>query len=275
MHLLSSLAAFFNLSSLLIMALVFLPLERLFAVRPAQNILRRTVGLDLFYCFVISQITRFGVILLLGLALAGAAMSMPESVGQMVRAQPLWLQFAETLLLLDTGIYLVHRSFHAVPFLWRFHAVHHSSQELDWLSSFRNHPVDLMATRFFSTLPIYALGFAPEAVAALLLFQQAHAALVHANIRTDFGPLNRILVSPHFHHWHHADERHAYDRNFAGHLAFLDWIGGTLYRPGAHYPGTYGVAEAPPLDRPLRQLIDPFRPSRPPLPPNRTSRQAG
>jgi sterol desaturase/sphingolipid hydroxylase (fatty acid hydroxylase superfamily) len=263
-HLLSGLAAFFNLSSLLILALVFLPLERLFAIRRAQKILRRTIEIDLFYCFAINQITRLGLTLLLGLALAGTAISMPEGVGRMVRAQPLWLQFAEALLLLDTGIYLVHRSFHAVPFLWRFHAVHHSSEELDWMSSFRNHPVDLIATRFFSVLPIFALGFASEAVAALLLFQQAQAALVHANIRTDFGPLNRILVSPHFHHWHHADERHAYDRNFAGHLAFLDWIGGTLYRPGAHYPEKYGVAEAPPLDRPLRQLIDPFRRPRSP-----------
>lgn len=266
MHLLSSMAAFFNLSNLLILALIFLPLERLFAVRPAQRILRPTLGIDLFYFFVISLITRFGVILLLGLALAGTAMSMPDGVGRMVRSQPVWLQFAEALLLLDTGIYLVHRCFHAVPFLWRFHAVHHSSQALDWLSSYRNHPVDLITTRFFSALPIYALGFGPEAVAALFLFQQVHACLVHANIRTDFGPLNRILVSPHFHHWHHADERHAYDRNFAGHLAFLDWIGGTLYRPGAHYPDTYGVAEAPPLDRPLRQLIDPFRRYRPPIP---------
>jgi sterol desaturase/sphingolipid hydroxylase (fatty acid hydroxylase superfamily) len=259
---LGAIATYFNLKTLLIMALAFIPLERLFGVRRDQKILRKYVSVDLIYYFVIGQITRFFFLGVFAVTIAGTLAIMPGRIPAAVQAQPIWLQFAETLLLFDTGVYLTHRSFHAIPFLWRFHAVHHSSEELDWMSSYRNHPVDLLATRFVSLLPVFALGFSAEAVAALLLFQQGHAALVHANIKSDFGFLNRLIVSPHFHHWHHADHRSAYDRNFAGHLAFLDWIGGTLHLPGKSYPAKYGVDAAPPLGDPVRQLLDPFRPPR-------------
>jgi sterol desaturase/sphingolipid hydroxylase (fatty acid hydroxylase superfamily) len=261
---LGAIAAYFNLKTLLILALAFIPLERLFGVRREQKILRKNVSVDLVYYFAIDQITRLIFIGLFAIAIAGTQAVMPARILATVQAQPIWLQFAEALLLFDTGIYLAHRSFHAVPLLWRFHAVHHSSEELDWMSAFRNHPVDLLVTRLVSMLPVFTLGFSADAIIALLVFQQGHAALVHANIKSDFGPLNRWIVSPHFHHWHHADHRSAYDRNFAGHLAFLDWIGGTLHLPGKNYPEKYGVDAAPPPGNPLRQLLDPFLPSLPP-----------
>ena len=260
---LGAIAAYFNLKILLIMALAFIPLERLFGVRRDQKILRKHFSVDLVYYFVIDRITRFFFFGVFAVTIGGILAIMPGQIPAAVQAQPIWLQFAEALLLFDTGVYLAHRSFHAIPSLWRFHAVHHSSEELDWMSSYRNHPVDLLTTRLVSLLPVFALGFSADAVVALLLFQQGHAALVHTNIKSDFGFLNRMIVSPHFHHWHHADQPSAYDRNFAGQLAFLDWIGGTLHLPGKSYPAKYGVDAAPPPGNPLRQLLDPFRPSLP------------
>src|SRR5579872_1811999 len=209
---LGAIATYLNLQTLLILALAFIPLERLFGVRRQQKILRKHLSVDLIYYVFISQITRFLFLGLFAATIARIPAIMPARLLTAVQAQPIWLQFAEALLLFDTGVYLTHRSFHAIPFLWRFHAVHHSSEELDWMSSFRNHPLDLLVTRLVSLLPVFALGFSANAVIALLLFQQGHAALVHANIKSDFGPLNRLIVSPHFHHWHHADQRSAYDR---------------------------------------------------------------
>ncbi len=258
---LSAIAAYFDLKTLIIMALIFVPLERLFAARPGQAVLRPTLRVDLFYLFVINQLTRVFLAIALIAVVAGVKIMVPAEVAATVQSQPLWLQFAEALLVFDTGTYLAHRTFHAVPFLWRFHAIHHSSEQLDWISSFRNHPVDLMISRLMSLLPIFALGFSADAVLVLLVFQQAHSAIVHANVRTDFGPLRRFIVSPHFHHWHHADHRSSYDKNFAGQLAFLDWVGGTLHRPESDFPVKYGADGAPPADNPLRQLVDPLRPS--------------
>ena len=69
-------------------------------------------------------------------------------------------------------------------------------------------------------------------------------------------------MSPKFHHWHHANERSAYDKNFAAQLPVLDWLGGTLHLPGKSYPQVYGVDHAPPQDNPLAQLVEPFKPRR-------------
>ena len=60
----------------------------------------------------------------------------------------------------DFTQYWVHRTFHAVPALWRFHAVHHSAEQMDWLAGSRLHLVDIAVTRGLTYVPIYVLGFA-------------------------------------------------------------------------------------------------------------------
>ncbi len=76
------------------------------------------------------------------------------------------------------------------------------------------------------------------------------------------GPLRWLLASPQFHHWHHANETHAFDKNFAGQLPFLDALFGTLYIPGKAMPKAYGTGDpVPPLYH--EQLLYPFRPGTP------------
>jgi sterol desaturase/sphingolipid hydroxylase (fatty acid hydroxylase superfamily) len=258
---LSAIVDFFNLRVLLILALIFVPLERLLSLHAEQKTLRKHLSVDVFYIFVIGQISRLGLAAVLVILMAGIALVVPAGVGEAMRSQSLIVQVIEALVIADVGVYLAHRAFHAVPWLWRFHAVHHSSEELDWLSAYRVHPIDQVATKAVSLLPVFALGFSNEAIAILFVIQQVHALLVHANTRLQFGPLKWLIVTPQFHHWHHANERSAYDKNFAAQLPILDWLGGTMHRPDKAFPEVYGVDNAPPSSDPLRQLIDPFRAS--------------
>jgi len=127
----------------------------------------------------------------------------------------------------DFTQYWVHRAFHAVPLLWRFHAVHHSADQMDWLAGSRLHLVDIAVTRGLTYVPIYVLGFADGPLMAYLVLVSAQATFIHANVRFEFGWWRWVLATPQFHHWHHAAEPEAVDKNFAVHLPIIDVLFGT------------------------------------------------
>jgi sterol desaturase/sphingolipid hydroxylase (fatty acid hydroxylase superfamily) len=178
---------------------------------------------------------------------------------QAVAAQPIALQLVEAVLVADLASYAAHRAFHAVPWLWRFHAVHHSSEALDWLAGSRLHLVDVIATRAIAFAPLFVLGFAPAALAAYLVWVSAQATWIHANLGWRTGWLDPVLVTPRFHHWHHAAAPEAVDRNFAVHLPWIDRAFGTCYFPEGQWPAAYGLAGAPVPDGWVRQLVWPLR----------------
>jgi sterol desaturase/sphingolipid hydroxylase (fatty acid hydroxylase superfamily) len=148
---------------------------------------------------------------------------------------------------------------HASPWLWRFHRIHHSPQQMDWLVNVRAHPVDKILSDCFQFLPVLCLGFAAMpllAYTALLGFQ---GFLNHSNIRVDYGPLRWLIASPQFHHWHHCDRPESYNRNFATHLVVFDLLFRTaLIPPSKVMPTTYGVTDKVPEGF-LGQLVHPFR----------------
>jgi sterol desaturase/sphingolipid hydroxylase (fatty acid hydroxylase superfamily) len=172
---------------------------------------------------------------------------------------PLWAQVAGILVLSDFVGYWMHRFFHAGR-LWKFHAVHHSSVDLDWLSAVRLHPVNDVVMRVAGILPILLLGFAPIAVAGVLPILTLMAILVHANIDWDWGPLRSVIVSPRFHRWHHTDETEARDKNFAGLLPIWDILFGTYHMPRDRQPAAFGTATPVPAGL-MGQLAYPFRSS--------------
>ena len=126
-----------------------------------------------------------------------------------MRQWPTVVQFAALLLVADFTQYWVHRAFHAVPALWRFHAVHHSADQMDWLAGSRLHLVDIAVTRGLTYVPIYVLGFAEAPLFAYLVVVSVQATFIHANVNFAFGPLKWLVATPQFHHWHHAAEAEA------------------------------------------------------------------
>ena len=249
------------LLNLIMYSVVFIPLERLFARLPAQGLFRSGWRTDLAYFLVSSLLVQVLTIVTLKPAMVLFDWAVVPGVQAWVRQWPGVVQFAGLLFVADFTQYWVHRTFHAVPLLWRFHAVHHSAEQMDWLAGSRLHLVDIAVTRGLTYVPIYVLGFADGPLFAYLVVVSVQATFIHANVNFNFGPLKWLVATPQFHHWHHAAEAEAIDKNFAVHLPVLDAVFGTMYLP-AKWPSAYGIAHG--LRVPpgwLRQLAWPFRSS--------------
>jgi sterol desaturase/sphingolipid hydroxylase (fatty acid hydroxylase superfamily) len=168
------------------------------------------------------------------------------------------VQVPVAFLVIDFFGYWSHRLQHASP-LWRFHAIHHSSRELDWLASARNHPLAELVGRMMVVTPILLLGVDPRVLAGIVPFIGLWAVMLHANVRWTFGPLRYVIVTPLFHRWHHSRAPEARNKNFAGLLPIWDLLFGTFYLP-EHQPDDFGVDddEAVPEGF-LAQMIHPLR----------------
>jgi sterol desaturase/sphingolipid hydroxylase (fatty acid hydroxylase superfamily) len=247
------------LLNLLFTGIIFIPVERLLGNRE-QRIFRHEWREDLLY-FLISSLFVQGLTFM-SLAPAMAILQNTDWIGvrRAVGSQPLVLQFLEIMFLTDLVQYWVHRVFHRVPWLWKFHAIHHSAEVMDWLASSRMHVVEIVFLRGLTVIPMYVLGFSPGALYAYLIFVYILSALVHANLRVNLAPIEKWIVTPRFHHWHHGIEREAIDVNFAVHFPLLDRAFGTHYLPSdGRWPSGYGVGSAPVDKGFLKQLVYPFR----------------
>ncbi len=242
--------------NVLITAMVFVPLERAFPLRPDQSTFRfgwATDGMHFLVSHLAVQTLSFLTLLP---ATALAAVWQPEGLRRLVAGLPFLVQVAGIVLLADFTQYWIHRAFHAVPALWRVHAVHHSSTAMDWLAGSRLHVIDVLATRGLVLVPIFLLGFETRALYAYLVIVSFHAVFVHANVRFRFGWLDYVVTTPRGHHWHHAQR--PVDKNFAVHLPVLDRVFGTQHLPGDRWPDDYGIHGDPVPEGYARQLAYPF-----------------
>jgi sterol desaturase/sphingolipid hydroxylase (fatty acid hydroxylase superfamily) len=247
----------FGLKVIFIAFLVFVPLERLFALHPEQKAFRRDWANDLIFLFFNGLLIKLGLLAVIAVSIFAATQIVPASFQAAIGGLPYWVQLPLVIVLSDLGFYWTHRMFHAVPWLWRFHAIHHSIEELDWLAAARVHPVDQILTKGVSLVPVVALGFSEWAIGVYALLYQWQSVLIHSNVRFRFGPLRFLFASPEFHHWHHSDQREARDKNFAGQLSFLDALFGSLHLPRGQAPTTYGLDQPMP-QRYVPQLLYPF-----------------
>jgi sterol desaturase/sphingolipid hydroxylase (fatty acid hydroxylase superfamily) len=239
-----------------VLFVVFVPVERVFALK-RQRVFRAGWLADLTHFFVsyfLVQVGVFAVFVLMTILLKWA---ISPGFQAAVAAQPVWLQFLEAFLVAELGFYLAHRMTHEVPLLWRFHAVHHSIEEMDWLAAARLHPVDQVFVKSVTILPLYVMGFTAQTFGIYLALVALQAIFVHANVRFRFGPLRWVFSTPEFHHWHHAAEPQAFNKNYAGQLPLLDLLFGTLYMPRNRMPERYGIAEPVPGSY-LGQMSHPF-----------------
>jgi sterol desaturase/sphingolipid hydroxylase (fatty acid hydroxylase superfamily) len=243
------------LLSLLILLAIFAPLEKCFPAR-VQKFFRPAWFTDL--CFFLGQYLLWGAVVFGALAWMAPWLTgwVPVSVRAAVGSQPWWLQALEVVLLSDLCIYWGHRLQHQVPFLWRFHAVHHSAEHLDWLAAHREHPLDTIYTVCLINLPAFLLGFDLSTLAGFTAFRGIWAIYIHSNVRLPLGPLRLLIGAPELHHWHHAKER--FSGNYANLSPLMDWLFGT-YRHPDHEPAELGLAESFPRSY-LGQLIHPLLP---------------
>lgn len=230
------------LVNVLVVGFLFVPLERFFPARAEQIILRDEWREDMFYYLVSSMLIQ--VLSFLSLAPAhyvNATVDL-DDVRAYIVALPFWVQVVIIMAATDFVQYWVHRAFHTFPVLWNFHAIHHSTKTLDWLAGARMHLIEVAVLRGLSALPMFTLGFDPAAIQTYLLIVYFYSNFIHSNIGWRFGWLERWLVSPRYHHWHHGSDRAAIDINYASHFPIYDWLFGTHYLPDDDkWPDDYGV----------------------------------
>ena len=228
---------------LLASSLLFIFIEKLRPLRPEQPVFRPEWQTDLAHFALIH--------LLVGLLMAIVNSTAHGALG-FLGFQPwhaligqLGWAFALPLCILAADLvqYAIHRSFHEIPALWRFHAIHHSAKTMDWLAGSRLHLVEVVITRSLVLAALLLAGFSKSVIDAYILIVGFHAVLNHSNVNLNLGPLRHLIVTPAYHHWHHASESIVLDRNYAAHLPIIDRLLGTQCKPETPWPTQYGVVK--------------------------------
>ena len=219
--------------------------ERMFAQRTAQPIFCSEWREDFFYSFVSGMLVQILTYLTFAPANSVLALAPLTATRAWVGGLPFPVQFLAIMFLTDVVQYWVHRAFHRVPWLWHFHAVHHSAQHMDWMAGARMHFLEIVALRSLTVIPMFVLGFSAGAMNTYIFVVYLYATFVHANLRWRFPLIENILVTPRYHHWHHGIEREAIDVNFAVHFPLLDRLFGTHHLPKDQWPSGYGIEGHP------------------------------
>ncbi len=221
--------------------MIFILIEKMFPIYRGQPVFRPGWQTD-FTHFIFNHFVVGLILLIVNLAihrLFNWALYEPLQKG--IQALPFVVELFLIVLVADFVQYWTHRAYHEVPFLWRFHSVHHSAKYMDWMAGSRQHVLELIVTRVGVLGMIYVLGFSKEVIDAYIIIVGFQAVFNHANVSMPWGPLKYILVTPDFHHWHHSSDREALDRNYAAHFAFLDYVFGTAVKSDRRFPDKYGV----------------------------------
>jgi sterol desaturase/sphingolipid hydroxylase (fatty acid hydroxylase superfamily) len=231
---------------LVVLSVIFIPLERFLALHD-QPVRRKFLFRDVTYYFMNSLLLSLFLAFPLAIVAWGLNKVVPTGVQTMAAGWPPLARFAAALVAGEIGGYWGHRLLHEVPFLWRFHALHHSCEQIDFMANCRAHPLDLAFTRICGYIPLYALGLlqpfasvGDPAMMGFVVVGTIWAFFIHANIRLRFGWFEYLFVTPAFHHWHHTRHDHV-NHNYATVLPWVDRIFGTYHMPKNQWPDEYGT----------------------------------
>ena len=238
---------------------IFVVLEKLFPLYKGQPIFRREWQTDLKH-FAVNHF-------LVGLILLTVNFLIHNVFGWLVNhdfqlaVQRIWFvpQLLLCILVADLAQYFTHRAYHEVPFLWKFHSVHHSTKTMDWLAGSRQHMLEIIATRVLVLAPLFVIGFSEAVINAYIIIVGFQAVFNHANVHLPWGPLRYLIVTPDFHHWHHSQDDEAIDKNYAAHYSFLDYLFGTAVKSERKFPERYGVVGDYMPDGFVNQQLFPFK----------------
>jgi sterol desaturase/sphingolipid hydroxylase (fatty acid hydroxylase superfamily) len=246
------------LLDLFLMAVIFIPIEMVFPKRKEQKTFHDEWRTDLVY-FVVSHllVQFFGVITQKPATLFFGWIGL-SGLHEAVQSLPFIVELLFAFFITDLFQYWTHRFFHNHSFLWRFHSIHHSTENMDWLAGSRTHFVDIFVTRSMAFVPLYIFGFSTITFNVYVIFMAIHAVLIHSNTRINFGFIKYIFATPQYHHWHHCKNPNHYGKNFATIFPLIDKMFGTYYLPKNEWPEDTGLLEADYPKGYLKQAIYPF-----------------
>jgi len=251
----------------LVLAVVFTVLTHFWACNPGKHWWRKTeIVTDVVYWFFVPLITR---VVRIGLLVVGAAVvfnihdadeliAFYDNGHGPLAQMPLWVQGIFFLVVSDFMLYWLHRMYHGGGF-WKYHAIHHSSEEIDWISAARFHPVNLFLGTVAVDVLLLMAGISPNIMLWVGPFTTFHSAFVHANLNWTLGPFKYVLATPVFHRWHHTSLERGGNTNFAGTFPIWDIMFGTFRMPKGELPDNYGVDGEPLPTEFTGQLAYPFK----------------
>lgn len=248
----------FFILNLILFSFVFIFIEKTMGHNKEQLIFRDEWQTDLAY-FTFNHVLIGIFLVIVNTFIAQFQFAMYEPLQEFVASLHFIVQFLLVMLAADLVQYWSHRAYHEVPFLWKFHAVHHSSEQMDWIAGSRIHVVELLLTRTFVLLALVLFGFSTVVVNSYVAFVAFQAVFDHANVSVNPGLLRYVFVTPNFHHWHHSQDREAIDKNYAAHYSFLDYLFGTAIDSQKMWPERYGVKGDYVPKGFFRQLVWPFK----------------
>lgn len=248
----------FFILNLILFAFIFIFIEKAMGHNKEQLIFRDEWQTDLAY-FTFNHILIGIFLVIVNTFVAQFSFAIYEPFHAFIGSLHFIVQFLLVMLVADIVQYWSHRAYHEVPFLWKFHAVHHSSEQMDWIAGSRVHVVELLLTRMFILLALVLCGFSTVVVNAYIAFVAFQAVFDHANVSVNPGWLRYIFVTPNFHHWHHSQDREALDKNYAAHFSFLDYLFGTAVNSQKMWPEKYGVLGDYVPKGFFKQLLWPFK----------------
>ncbi|HEX5132538.1 MAG TPA: sterol desaturase family protein [Candidatus Krumholzibacteria bacterium] len=220
---------------LLVVSALCLILERIWPWRKQQKLVRRQFGQDLFWLFFNGHYAGLLVATAAAFVFSWAVPAISHAKAlNLIAGQPLVLQFVVFFVLKDFLEWAIHNLLHRVPWLWEFHKVHHTIEELDWIGNFRFHWMEIVVYQSLTYLPLIILGVDGRVILVIAVVGTLIGHLNHSNLYISWGPLRYLFNSPRMHVWHHDREwpaDHRYGVNFAICLSVWDWLFGTVYWP--------------------------------------------
>jgi sterol desaturase/sphingolipid hydroxylase (fatty acid hydroxylase superfamily) len=251
----------------IVLGIVFAVLSFFWSCNPGRPWWRkRELVTDFCYWIIIPLFARYlrigllvmGAALLFGITTADGLVEFYDNGHGPLAQLPLWVQGGLFLIGSDFMNYWIHRTFHG-PVMWKYHAVHHSSEDLDWPSAARFHPVNIFLGSVATDVVLLLAGISPNVFVFLGPFTVAHSAFVHANLNWTLGPFRYVLAGPVFHRWHHTAADEGGEKNYASTFPILDVLFGTFYMPEHKLPALYGIADRSFPEGFGAQMMYPFR----------------
>lgn len=235
---------------LIAISLAVWALEMAFPWRKNQKIFRKDFWLDGFYMFFnffIFSIAIAGIYALIGTGLSSAGLTTSSLALFNTASWPMWLQLLVFFIVLDFVQWITHVALHRFEWMWRFHQVHHSVEEMGFAAHLRYHWMENILYKPLKTLGVMLIGgFEPEQAYIVHFIAISIGHLNHANVHITWGPLKHIFNNPVMHLWHHVydlPKGFKHGINYGISLSLWDYIFGTASIPkdDAHiklgYPG--------------------------------------
>ena len=246
----------------LILAFIFsviicITLEKLFPKYREQIILRPKWKLDMQY-FSINHLLITAFMLVGNWACFQFNWALSDAFQTYIKTLPFAVQFLILYLTADFLLYWSHRLFHENHKLWKFHAVHHSTEHMDWLAGSRSHMVHSVFERSMIMVMLFLIGADKAVIDTYIIVAATQAVLIHLNSDLPVGWFKFIIVTPQFHHWHHASDKPAIDTNYGSHTVLFDRLFKTYHMPVKFWPKKYGTTRPLPQTF-IQQFLYPFK----------------